>query len=199
MVVKLDAVESTLPARGAKRMGGECPLCRAQEFQDFRERQYEYRRGCRAKARTRLTYLFLDRLGVIREGMKALHFAPEPGLRRKLFEIFGRNYVVADYDPEKLSGFEAGAKENVDLCDPPAHLTVGSLILLLHSHVLEHLPCNWALAFLDIHAALKPTGVHVFYLNERAMKWRRHRPSNVRRQKNGDVWAPEPFSQVRQK
>ncbi len=150
-------------ARGQIRHNfGLCPICGATDFQDYQKREGEICINCGSKARTRLLFLGLDHFGLTATSKSILHFAPEPGLRELLLDKHGDGHVIADFDPEKLSACANKRKEVVDLCAPPEHLLRGTFDGPIHSHVLEHIPCNWALAFLEIHQSHKADGVHVF-------------------------------------
>jgi phosphoglycolate phosphatase len=88
-----------------------------------------------------------------------LHFAPEKGIYTALLKhVESENYIVADLDPRKYSFAERCLK--IDLCnldDQPSC----EYDLILHSHVLEHTPCNIAYTLFHLHRMLKENGRHV--------------------------------------
>ncbi|WP_181902708.1 methyltransferase domain-containing protein [Lysobacter soli] len=89
---------------------------------------------------------------------RVMHFAPERGLSVWLREKFS-NYVAGDYDLERYSHIPGMLK--VDLCQRDYQLP-GPFDLILHSHVIEHLPCNYTAVLLKLHKLLTPGGRHLF-------------------------------------
>lgn len=53
-------------------------------------------------------------------------------------------------------------KRRFDLCVDTEALEPNSYDCIIHSHVLEHLPCNWTMVLVLLHRALKPGGWHIF-------------------------------------
>ena len=140
-----------------------CPICGNSSFGPYGLHENVVCTKCGSRARTRLMFLALQQLDLLKPGKRILHFAPEPGLTEAIFERVGDGYVVGDFNPKKLKHSPAKQKYEVDLCQPPEHLLQGKFDLVIHSHVLEHIRCNWALAFLVLHRALQPgAGIHMF-------------------------------------
>ncbi|MFZ5964857.1 hypothetical protein ACOXXX_18085 [Thalassococcus sp. BH17M4-6] len=91
---------------------------------------------------------------------RVLHIAPERGIFKKLqSRITPENYHFADLFPE-LFKFAKGCRK-IDLTDLD-HWPSQEYDLIIHSHVLEHIPCNLAYPVYHLHRMLKPTGKHVF-------------------------------------
>lgn len=90
---------------------------------------------------------------------RILHLAPELGIYRALSRVVETdNYEVTDIDPSRYS-FAKGIR-TLDLCNLD-DLRDNHYDLILHSHVLEHIPCNIAYTLFHLHRALKPDGWHV--------------------------------------
>ena len=105
-----------------------------------------------------MLWLYLDKIE-IPEGGSILHFAPEPSIYNALKRRFPHvKYVTADIDPSGY-GFADNIIE-IDLCDMDAY-PADQYDLIIHSHVLEHSPCNIAYSLYHIHRMLKPSGFHV--------------------------------------
>jgi phosphoglycolate phosphatase len=90
---------------------------------------------------------------------RVLHVAPEPGLFKYLSErTKEKHYVTADFSPNRY----AFAKQcrHIDFCNLDDWETE-SFDLILHSHVLEHTPCNIAYTMFHLDRMLKPSGRQV--------------------------------------
>ncbi|WP_262692818.1 class I SAM-dependent methyltransferase [Kordiimonas aestuarii] len=116
-----------------------CPLCGSQEFRDFNGRRAARCSNCGAMERTRLLFGILNREGVLKKGISILHLAPEPGLAKRLRDLAGR-YVPADINIAQYQHFLPEIQQ-IDLCSfEPEHL--GKFDIIIHNHVLEHVPCE---------------------------------------------------------
>src|SRR5690606_34583546 len=51
---------------------------------------------------------------------------------------------------------------NLDYCMDAETLPPETYDYIIHSHVLEHVPCNWTMILLFLHRALKSRGKHIF-------------------------------------
>lgn len=102
--------------------------------------------------------LYLDLYG-IKRNTRILHFAPESGLYKCLRSLTDE-YVVADYDLDRYSHIPD--IQFVDLMDPASYERFGSFDIILHSHVIEHIPYNYSALLLRLHRMLTPRGVHAF-------------------------------------
>lgn len=143
----------------AGRFSMKCNLCGSDEFVDMNSRPNVRCKECGSLERTRLIWLYLSRMEMD-ENFRALHIAPEKGLYDALSaRLAPGNYDVADINP-KLYRF-AKQIQPIDLCnldDQPSE----RYDLILHSHVLEHTPCNIAYTLCHLHRMLTPRGRHVF-------------------------------------
>lgn len=92
-----------------------------------------------------------------------LHFAPEEGIARKLHQRYGGHYRLFDLNPQ-LYPFEFAQVEQLDLCLGLDAFHPESVDLILHNHVIEHLPCDYAAVMLALNQLLRPEGLHLFSL-----------------------------------
>jgi SAM-dependent methyltransferase len=137
-----------------------CNLCGGSIFLDMPKRPAVRCAECGSLERTRMAGLFIDHLG-LHPGAHILHFAPEQGLAAKLQAIGGENYRAVDIDPGRYA--DAGvAVAPFDLCRDVFSLKPRSFDLILHSHVLEHIACNYTVVLVQLARALTDTGVMLF-------------------------------------
>lgn len=136
----------------------KCNLCGCSEFVDMKSRKGVRCRNCSSLERTRLLWMYLQEMDVFRRG-RVLHLAPEMGIYRaiKARKVSGE-YVCADLSPERYSFAEGMVR--IDLCNldqqPPMQYD-----LILHSHVMEHIPCNIAYTLFHLHRMMTLDGVHL--------------------------------------
>lgn len=135
----------------------QCNICGCEEFVDMNQRKGVRCRSCGSLERTRLFFLYLEKLN-IPKGAKILHIAPEKGVYERLRSLEGVDYIVADIDPERYS-FADDCK-HIDLTDMEKWED-SSFDYIFHIHVLEHIPCNVAYPIFHLHRILKKDGVHM--------------------------------------
>lgn len=135
-----------------------CNLCGCEDFRDMGNRKNCICTKCGSYERTRVMKLFLDAYSHL-EGASIFHLAPERGLFAHLSEIAGE-YVTGDIDLERYSHIPA--IHRVDLCEPETFRNLGRFDLIIHSHVIEHVPCNYTAVLINLHRLLKPGGIHMF-------------------------------------
>lgn len=136
----------------------KCNLCGSEEFIDMNGRKAVRCKNCASFERTRLFWLYFERLKVNKK-TKILHIAPEKGIYDRLSQIIPEeNYTTADFDPKRYA-FVSNCV-NIDLTKleswPSNHYD-----FILHMHVLEHIPCNIAYTLFHLHRMLKKTGTHL--------------------------------------
>lgn len=137
-----------------------CNVCGGNNFRDFRGRRLAECVDCRSLERTRLLKLALDLQKAVRPGMRVLHLAPKLGLGRYIKGVVGDGYTCADLRPERYP-----AELNpiaMDLIQDVYDLPAEHYDLVVHSHVMEHLPCDMTAVLYHLHRALKPGGWHAF-------------------------------------
>jgi hypothetical protein len=136
----------------------QCNICGSTAFVDMHARSNVRCKECGSLERTRLLWLYLDNAG-IDSTARVLHLAPEKGLYDILSARTGAgNYVTADIDPSRYA-FARGCMR-LDLCELETQPS-RAYDFIIHSHVLEHVPCNIAYTLFHLHRMLKDDGMHI--------------------------------------
>ena len=117
-----------------------CPQCKGTEIIDFNGRTAVRCAKCKSLERTRVVYLFLERHVRPQPGWKVLHLAPEAVLSQHLYDLVGDGYEPADLDPARYAKRAPIPVRQLDLCDGAAKLPSDHYDLVMHNHVLEHVP-----------------------------------------------------------
>jgi hypothetical protein len=136
-----------------------CNLCGGTTFSDMPHRPAVRCTGCRSLERTRIVALYIEEKVKPPPASRILHVAPELGLSPLLQRIGGPNYRAIDLDPARYAGLPV---ERFDLCRDVFSLPEGSLDLIVHNHVLEHIECSYAAVLARLARALSPTGTMLF-------------------------------------
>lgn len=134
-----------------------CNCCGLDDWRDMGTRRGVRCGNCNSLERTRFIKLLLDKSNLPRPGTKVLHFAPESAL----FPLFDRKdieYEPLDFSPQN---FPFCSVRKFDICTEAASLPSDYYDLILHSHVMEHIPCNVTAALYHIHRSLRPGGIHL--------------------------------------
>lgn len=139
-------------------MKSTCNLCGSTKFVDLKTRRLAKCKSCNSLERTRLLWMHLLAANIAPQA-RILHCAPEKGLYRALSQYRPEaQYEPADLDPARYD-FAAGIRQ-IDLCDldgePSDHYD-----LIIHSHVLEHVPCTMAYTLKHLSRMLKPDGLQI--------------------------------------
>ncbi len=135
-----------------------CNLCGSERFMDMNGRPQARCVACGSLERTRVMKLFMDARCVLKAGCRILHLAPERGIYDSIRGTKGVDYDVVDFAPE-LYGFAPVRKFDVTVDVeqlPSRHYDV-----VIHSHVMEHVPCNVSAALFHLHRSLKDGGSHL--------------------------------------
>jgi predicted SAM-dependent methyltransferase len=137
----------------------ECNLCGGKAFESWKSRPNSLCSTCHSQERTRVLKLYLDRLDLGPES-KILHIAPERSLSAFLAKKVGSGggYDAVDLTPER---YEFANARKLDLVADAEALPSAHYDLILHVHVMEHLPCDVTAVLFHLHRALKPTGLHL--------------------------------------
>jgi hypothetical protein len=136
----------------------ECNICGNKHFADVKSRANARCTNCGSVERTRLLWLFLQDIDIT-DSTSILHLAPERGLYDNLkARTKPGNYVCADYAPKRYS-FAEGiiAIDLTNLEDQPSN----RYDIIIHSHVMEHVPCNIAYTMFHLCRMLKPHGQQI--------------------------------------
>ena len=136
----------------------KCNLCGNENFKDMNTRKDVVCTECGSLERTRLLWMYIQNVQVDKNS-KVLHIAPEQGLYNAFTKLVrSENYIVADINPENYRF--ADKCRRIDLCDLEDQPSC-EYDLIVHSHVLEHTPCNIAYSLFHLHRMLKDSGVQV--------------------------------------
>lgn len=141
-------------------MTPQCCICGSHQFREFRGRGKIQCAKCRSLERTRLIKLALDKTVSLGPTSQIIHFAPEHDLARSLKQAAGDGYSCYDIDPDRYP--QDLNPKRFDLTKDIFDLPSDTYDLIIHSHVMEHIPCNLTVVLYHLHRALKPTGLHVF-------------------------------------
>jgi SAM-dependent methyltransferase len=136
-----------------------CNLCGCDQFANLNKRPNVRCLGCNSVERTRIIKLVLDRNFPVQPGMSILHIAPEEGLSRHFLAAPDVRYRPVDLFPEYYPFCQV---ERMDLVAEAERLPSKEYDLVLHSHVMEHIPCNVTAVLMHLHRSLKDSGRHVF-------------------------------------
>ena len=142
-----------------------CPICGSQEFIEFNNRPNARCKVCHSMERTRLMYHVLCRDGMLKPDVSIFHAAPEPGLALRLRNMT-KNYLPGDLDAERYQKWLPETRK-VDLCKVDECLPE-TFDLILHNHVMEHLPCKVEDVLVSLKNHLKPGGRMYFSVPIRA-------------------------------
>ena len=134
----------------------ECNICGSTTFVPIKRRGNVRCSRCGSLERTRVMALFIDRFDLVSPTTRILHIAPERGLAKRLVAIAGERCTLADIDPHRYR--RIGRVSRLDLCRDLDAIPARSYDLIIHSHVLEHLPCNHAYVLFHLHRILSDDG-----------------------------------------
>jgi phosphoglycolate phosphatase len=146
-----------IPRQNKDILTPECNFCGGTVFLDWGSRRHCLCAHCHSQERTRVIKLFLDDLD-LGPHAKVLHLAPERSLAAYLSERVGSGYDAVDLNPSRYKFANA---RKLDLVVDSEYLPKETYDLVLHSHVMEHLPCNVSAVLFHLHRALKPAGLHL--------------------------------------
>jgi SAM-dependent methyltransferase len=138
-----------------------CPICASTKFRDYNGRVDAVCTSCGSLERTRYLWLYLLKTRAIAPDRRVLHVAPEKCLTKLLQEGFGSGYRPVDFEPERYATDDVSV-EHFDLCSDTYKLEQGTYDLIMHLHVLEHIPCAVDSVLAATMRALKPGGRLIF-------------------------------------
>jgi ubiquinone/menaquinone biosynthesis C-methylase UbiE len=138
-----------------------CPICGNSTFLDFNGRKNARCQKCLCMERNRLMSMFIDQFDLYKNDQRVLHFSPEFGLAKKFHDLCGDRYYPCDLEPEKYKSRFFQTKF-IDLSKRLIQFEDNSFDLIIHNHVLEHVPYEIGLIFEELNRILKPGGMHFF-------------------------------------
>ena len=148
----------------------QCNICGSTSFTDVNKRNPNRTRRknvrcsrCGSYERTRVMALFIEHYNLACQNSRILHIAPEKGLARKFYTIAGKNCTFVDLNPARLLGLFLGLfkVKKLDLCKDLESIDDNSYDLIVHSHVMEHLACNYTYVLYHLHRILSQEGTMV--------------------------------------
>ena len=142
-----------------------CNICGSTNFSSFGrpDRALAKCCSCQSLERHRALQLTLNRLGLLNPNLKGqrrcLHLAPEVCTYRYLLEVYGAGYLVSDPRPDSYP--EANC---IKLSFPHDFIRFpsGFFDLIIHNHVMEHLPGSYHDHVNHFYRLLAPNGYMVF-------------------------------------
>lgn len=143
----------------------KCNICGSARWRDEKAKTAFMCAECHSRDRTRVMRMFLGQAAITSE-TRILHIAPEKGLANYLSAI-SDNYMAADIETTRYKHIvnhneRVDKIHFVDLCDRSTLEKFGDVDLIIHSHVMEHVPCNVGSALLNLHNMLRPGGMQIF-------------------------------------
>ncbi len=141
----------------------KCNICGTSRFTDFNGRNGIQCENCNSLERHRLVRWSLEKIGYmsIQGSIRALHLAPEMVTHRYLLESVGVGYVCSDLTPSKYPHAQClklALPEGFDIF-PDDYFD-----LILHNHVLEHIPGDYRDHLRQFVRLLGPGGHMIFTL-----------------------------------
>lgn len=138
-----------------------CNICGNSKFIDFNGRSQVQCVTCKSLERHRLVRWTLEELGYLKPEIKRrmLHLAPEEMTHRYMAQAFGGGYICSDPFPEKYPHAQC-----LKLALPEGFgiFPQNYFDLILHNHVLEHIPGDYKEHLVSFHNLLRPFGQMIF-------------------------------------
>lgn len=143
-----------------------CNICKSKDFQDFGAvpRTNALCLGCGSLERHRAMYHVLQEKGLIsgykRCLQRCLHLAPERSLFGCLLEVYGAGYLAVDANPNRYCDYVKCVRMHLPECFMQFPDDYFSLIV--HNHVLEHIPGLYVQHIHEFHRILTDDGCMLF-------------------------------------
>ncbi|TAK07132.1 MAG: HAD family hydrolase [Rhizorhabdus sp.] len=159
LIDQFDELIPTLERLGEAGDWLACSICGSARFVARQKRGYVQCDGCGSNERARLLWMTLEKHGLLVPGKRVLHIAPERAFAERLHAIWGDGYEPVDIDPA-LYDFAPNIRK-IDLVEDAARLPSDRYDAIIHSHVMEHIPCNITAILYHLNRSLKPGGKQV--------------------------------------
>lgn len=142
-----------------------CNICGSLQFKPFGHvpRTNAQCCGCESLERHRAVHLVLDELGLLHANLKGnkrcLQLAPEKVTYDYILPVFGSGYYTSDMSPSKY-----GHAQCLKLALPEDFSIIPNdyFHLILHNHVLEHIPGSYTSHIDEFYRILEKNGFMVF-------------------------------------
>lgn len=145
-----------------------CPVCLGGEFASFRGRDAAQCVKCGSLERHRVMYVGIERWIAARTSggrtaaprrIRVLHLAPERCFARALSAHAFVDYVAADISPSRYPWTQC-----LSLAFPEGYRIFPDSYfdVIVHNHVLEHIPGHWKDHLLEFQRLLAPKGIMFF-------------------------------------
>ena len=115
---------------------------------------------CRSFERTRVIQFLLDKHFNIRGPDRRSFTLPLKGILRRSFASPSEKVITPSII--RRSSSRSKKLQKFDLCSDTEALVSEYYDVILHSHVMEHIPCNYTAVLYHLHRALKKDGIHLF-------------------------------------
>ena len=139
----------------------ECPICSGQRFIDFRGRTAVQCASCHSLERHRILALVMQK-EVIPKDATVLLLSPEKTTLMLLQQRGISAVTTADLYPEKYKALDPECKR-IDLSSVDSgSWPDGIYDLIIHNHVLEHVPATLAYPIFHLFRMMKDSGLQVF-------------------------------------
>jgi SAM-dependent methyltransferase len=138
-----------------------CPICRGNVFGVFNDRSQARCERCGSLERGRYQWLVMQKFVVLRPGSVVAHFAPEAFFIEYFSTLPDIDYRAYDKYPEFYANDKTQVLE-LDLCTDLHKLEANTVDLIIHNHVLEHLPCPADTVLKQMQRILRPGGIMLF-------------------------------------
>lgn len=142
----------------------QCPLCGGTEFIDFRERTAIKCATCQSLPRHRSVWLLLRDYVRPKRDWRVLHIAPELSTARQLMTLCAEGYEPVDFKPKHFERKLGRPVKRFNLVTDSPALPSDHYDLVLHSHVMEHIPADIGPIWKHLTRTIKPGGFHLFAL-----------------------------------
>lgn len=146
----------------------ECNVCGGDRFADMGTRRNVRCVACGSLERTRVMQLMLDKHQLVKPGMRIMHIAPERGIYERIRQTPDLRYEVYDLFPDL---YRFAKVERLDLATECESIPSSTYDLIIHSHVMEHIPCDVSAVFFHLQRGLRESGKHVFCVPILAGHW----------------------------
>jgi len=140
----------------------ECSICQSHSFTSIGTGTAAKCTECGSLERTRFLWSYLGNAKLLSPQLKLLHVAPEKALLPKLRDLIGDGYQPADFNPARYSIPEVKVAP-IDLSDISA-IPNESFDIVMHLHVLEHIPVPLEGVMFETMRILRPNGRFIFGL-----------------------------------